>query len=732
MPGLFKKRLWPSLISRPHNVTASKSLGESKAVAHRKKKCRRSLGKQERYATVKIKYANIQGFTGKKTSLQYTMDALNVDLALIAETMARKVTLQGCQCVCPKESVGQNVAVIMAGKTCSYKKMRLYEPNDVVNMMGVRLEIKGTGVRLYTAHLKQQSTHTKEEISRQFDELKNQFRSANAGREGMIIIFDANVHVGSQGVSKCNDVQDVGGRMLLSLVKDEGLTIINDLNICKGCVTRVDPRNGTKTTIDLAICNTFMTEKLNRMIIEGEQWRLKKYGKKVTKTDHNTILVEMKVERNLYKNENHEIRYNIRNEQSRRRLCNNLEDDSSFDNLFTDINANIDSELNLFMSKWDGVIRKSFEEVKPSKSRIPGVNPEVKELLKRETWIRKNVTDNVERGRAISEIQKIISLKIAENLAEKVEAQVQEIIKSDNPHSKVFQVRRKTKKNLNLDFPLKDRNGVLQVSKSGIEKVITDHFQKVFAQNDVPKEQVWQDYWKVVDQTFDNIDSITAEKYCAMDEPTESEIDAIIRGMSSNKACYGSLTIDLAKLGGKRISSLIHRCILMCFRQNVIPSLLREEKMTLLLKNHGLIDEINDYRGIFLRHLIICVYQKWLYQKNSGVVDEAGSEFAFGGRKERSGMDALLVLKLVQDYVKWTKKELVIEFLDVEKFFDSMNYKLALIEAYRNGVDRRYWQSYKTINSKKKRYVSLTSHLESVSQLTSVMCLFKAAAMLHS
>ena len=47
----------------------------------------------------------------------------------------------------------------------------------------------------------------------------------------MIIIFDANVHVGSQGVSKCNDVQDVGGRMLLSLVKDEGLTIINDLNL---------------------------------------------------------------------------------------------------------------------------------------------------------------------------------------------------------------------------------------------------------------------------------------------------------------------------------------------------------------------------------------------------------------------------------------------------------------------------------------------------------------------
>ena len=47
------------------------------------------------------------------------------------------------------------------------------------------------------------------------------------------------------------------------------------------------------------------------------------------------------------------------------------------------------------------------------------------------------------------------------------------------------------------------------------------------------------------------------------------------------------------------------------------------------------------------------------------------------------------------------KKEVVLKFLDVEKFFDSMNYKLALIEAYRNGVDGRFWQTYKTINSRK-------------------------------
>ena len=246
-----------------------------------KKKCRRSVKKKGEYETIKIMYANIQGFTGKKTSLQYTMNALDVNAVLLTETMRRKVTLQGCQSVCPKESVGQNVAVLLAGKMCSYKKMKLYEPNDVANMLGFRVEIKGAGIRLYTAHLKQQSSHRKDEIASQFDEIKNQFRSANAGREGMLIIFDANVHVGSKGVSKCKDVLDMGGQMLLSLVEKEGLTIVNDLTLCSGCVTRVDPRNGTESTIDLAICNTFLTDKsLSMTIDEGKQSRLKKYGKK--------------------------------------------------------------------------------------------------------------------------------------------------------------------------------------------------------------------------------------------------------------------------------------------------------------------------------------------------------------------------------------------------------------------------------------------------------------------
>ena len=668
----------------------------------KKTRVRRSKkGKQS--TNLKILYANIQGFTGKKTCLEYVMNSTKVDVVLLAETMTRKISLRGYQCIYPKNSVGQNVGIILSGKVCSAEKMRLYEPNDVVNMLGIRLQVGKVGIRIYTAHLKQQSVHTKEEISRQFDEIRNHFRSASIGREGMIIMFDANVHIGSEIISGCQDKQDAGGKQLMSMVSEEGLTVVNCLDMCDGVVTRVDPRNGTTSTIDLVICNTFMNEMVQSMSIdETEELRMKKYGKKqVTKTDHNTILVELKIQGNSDLHTSKETRYNLRNLEARERFKDNIEGDESFDTLFVDPSVDVDKEMGLLMDKWNATLARSFQVVKPSKKRIKGVDPVVRDLLKRESWIRANVGDNNERGKSLADIQKQISARIAENLTAETESKVCELTQSKNPHREVFSIRRSVKKSCNVDFPLRDVNGVLQVSKSGIDDVISKHFTKVFAQNNIPNDKVWQDYWDVMNQIFKQIDSITKNQYDQAKEPTLEVVKSIIANMKGSKASYGPMSIDLAKLGGDKISSVIFRCVLMCYRRNVIPDLLREEKMSLILKNKGIFDLVNDYRGIFLRHMVLSVLQKWLYKENSGIVDEVGSEFACGGREKRSVIDALLVVKLIQDYARWTKKEVVLKFMDIEKFFDSMNFEHALVEAYRNGVDGRSWQLYKTINSRR-------------------------------
>ena len=77
----------------------------------------------------------------------------------------------------------------------------------------------------------------------------------------------------------------------------------------------------------------------------------------------------------------------------------------------------------------------------------------------------------------------------------------------------------------------------------------------------------------------------------------------------------------------------------MCFRQNRIPDPFRIEKMILLYKNKGEMDDINNYRGIFIRLLILIIYQKWLYSKAAPILDwiMLGQGFNLAGGKGNLG-----------------------------------------------------------------------------------------------
>ena len=499
----FSKKPVEPVLNRRNEGNMHTNKGGGDRHNRSKKGCRRSMKSRNKSKSITLLYANIQGVRGKTTSLKHVMNLVGADLVLLAETMTRKVNIDGCVCICPKKSTGQNVSIIVNESCINQKKMKLYEPNETINMMGIRMEINQVGVRLYTAHLKQQSTNTREEIQSQFDEIRCQFKSANSAREPMLIAFDANVHVGKDGIKNCEDTQDWGGKLLLALIQDEGLTLVNSEDLCEGMVTRVDPRNGSKSTIDLVICNTFMSSKVQSMVIdECGTLKLKKYGKKVTETDHNSITIKFVLDKpiNKQKDQTKEKKFNFRNVGERARMQQLIQEDDLFDDLFTNENEDLDKEVNEFLCNWNKLLEKSFHEIKPTKSIKRKVDSDIKKLLDEEKWVRKNIMVNPERGKRIADLQKSISEKIAENLSKEMEEKVNNILYSENPLSKVFSIRRHENRTVNLDFPLKDENGVVQVSKHAVDQIIRNHFTKVFAQNEVPDDDLWKKYWSVVDE----------------------------------------------------------------------------------------------------------------------------------------------------------------------------------------------------------------------------------------
>ena len=197
---------------------------------------------------IKIMYSNIQGFTGKKSSITDIFHSIDCDVCMLVETMTTRVKIEGGRSICPNKSVGQNVAIVLGSRLSGCPTMKLFDPNDDINMLGIRIEVaKNNCLRLYTAHLKQISTNDKDVIRTQFEEIRCQFNNAAICREGMILMCDANVHVGGAGIPLSHDKQDWAGAELLELIHEEGLFLVNGMDKCRGVVTRIDPRNGTET-----------------------------------------------------------------------------------------------------------------------------------------------------------------------------------------------------------------------------------------------------------------------------------------------------------------------------------------------------------------------------------------------------------------------------------------------------------------------------------------------------
>ena len=672
-----------------------------------RKRIRRGKKGKQRTDQITILYSNIQGVTGKKVSFMEIMEVCDPDICLLTETMTANFKLEGCKVVSPHKSVGQNVAVVLRKKFMNQPVVKIYEPNDTINMLGVRFVINNNNLRFYTAHLKQCSINSRDVIQDQFEEIRSQFRQATSSGEGMMLAFDANVHVGEKWIKGCTDKEDWGGKLLMEVVMEEKLILVNNLDICHGVVTRVDPRNGTCTTLDLVLCNSFMYDNLRSMHIDEDQLLLPtRYGKtKVTATDHNTIIINLSVER-IGKVKRPSF-YQTKSLEGREMFVQNVSADMELSDIFGDGLGGLDVEFDKFQAWWKNVLHCSFNKVSRNKKVQPGICSEVKELIRQERWIKENVMTNPERGRMIFQVRQQIKTKIQENTTLELEDSVKKLLTSSNPSSEVFKIRKKMKQKQVVGFPLRDIKGTLHVDKHGIDQVINEHFVKVFDQLKVDNNPIWHKYWQCIDDIYQLLGDINSGVSGIETRPRKEDIFKIISGMDKSKTVNGDMTIDLVKLGGEKLWETIFKCICWCYEAEDLPLQLRIEKMVLLYKNAGEIDQLDHYRGIFLRHIILSIMQKWLYTQNSGVLDMNGSEFAFGGRAERCAQEALLIVRLVQDHALWSGDTVYIKFMDVQKFFDTMNFRKALIDAYICGLKGKAWKMYDSLN-KFKTCIPLT------------------------
>ena len=78
-----------------------------------------------------------------------------------------------------------------------------------------------------------------------------------------------------------------------------------------------------------------------------------------------------------------------------------ISEDVVLDKLFREQSVDLNEDVEKLLERWDLAMKKSFSVVKCNRSTKRGIDDELKCLLDKEKWIRKNVLENPERGRLL-------------------------------------------------------------------------------------------------------------------------------------------------------------------------------------------------------------------------------------------------------------------------------------------------------------------------------------------
>ena len=121
---------------------------------------------------------------------------------------------------------------------------------------------------------------------------------------GLIIQMDGNLHGGPELIRNDPNSQNQNGKLFQQfLERNQGLTVANNLNCCKGVITRqrlLETRT-EKAILDFCLVNEKLLPFLSKILIDEDRnfclsnfAQLKK-NKKVIETDHNLMAVDFDI-----------------------------------------------------------------------------------------------------------------------------------------------------------------------------------------------------------------------------------------------------------------------------------------------------------------------------------------------------------------------------------------------------------------------------------------------------
>ena len=219
---------------------------------------------------------------------------------------------------------------------------------------------------------------------------------AESEDQGIIIQLDGNLHAGTKLIKNDPNPQNQNGKIFMDFLhRNRTLTVVNSMNICEGVITRqrsVENRT-EKAVLDFFIVNEKLYPFLKRMVVdEKREYSLGNYSqinknKRVIETDHNGLILDIKLEYSIQKPERQEF-FNFRNKVCQEAFKKETDTNKDLLKCFEN-ELSVEMQSKIWFKTFNSIIYKCFKKIRVSPNKKKNINSKNK-LLRERTSLMKN------------------------------------------------------------------------------------------------------------------------------------------------------------------------------------------------------------------------------------------------------------------------------------------------------------------------------------------------------
>ena len=657
----------------------------------RKRKYSKNISKTLRFLGV-----NSAGLRSKLSTFHKVINDLKPSVFFIQETKLKEeghVKIDDYVIFEKLRSTKKNGGGLAIGAKPELNPIWVREGDKDVETLSIDIFVKNIKIRCCTGYGPQEG-EIKEKKELFWEYLDNEVIEAKNAGSGLIIQMDGNLWAGSEIIKNDPRPQNSNGRLFKQFLdRNPNLTVVNNLNLCEGLITRARVCNGKleESVLDFFIVCNLVLPFVKKMVVDEEKrhvltnYEHVRHGGKANDSDHATEYLDLNVKIVTEKPSRKEI-WNFKSEECQKIFKKNTSETIEFTDCFTR-----EQPIMTQIENWRKVLNKhikvSFKKVRIKTSQKVKLLPEMSRLID----IRNKLSKNEANKKEIIKLETAIGDMEAENNRNRILKHFKKYC--EDPErvnlNEVWKTLKKLWPKIHQKIPAAKKNhfGKLISEPKKLKKLLANEYKIRLRTRPIrPDLKEMKIRKNRIFQLKLELASKNKSKPWNM-----SDLEKALRCLKVNRSRDpDGLINEIFK--SNMIGNNLKNSLLLMFNkikeQQTIPVFMKNANITTIPKRGSRLLLKNE-RGIFRVSVLRGILMRLIYNENYEKIDKNMSDFQMGGRKNKGCRNNILIINGIIHEVLSRKnnKPVLLQIYDYQQMFDAINLEEAINDAFDAGMD---------------------------------------------